>query len=137
MIEHLEHMYQQHWIALPKDVRNQLVNIFGLQRTGISEIRDQTVISDGYCNADLEGITKEKMAEYTGFPLTESFMHLLEKTLAKVQSDLHPELKVAEETLTKPVDELKSIGILPPEEAEQFKKEYNQRNKNAKTTKTK
>lgn len=93
----IEKLFQQQWIALPKDVRTQLISVFGLQRTGVSEVRDQTVISDGFTNADLEVVSKEKMAEYTGLPLETSFMQLLEQTLAKVHLQLHPILEVPEE----------------------------------------
>lgn len=76
------------WISLSKDVRKHLVGVFNLVATGIAEIRDQEVISDGHSNADLEKITAAKMAEYVGS--NESFPRLWELTLAKVKYELNP-----------------------------------------------
>ena len=114
----MEHLYQQIWIDLSREVRTHLIKVFGLVRTGVAEIRDKTVISDGYTNKDLEAITLEAMAKYT--ETTGSFSQLWENTLAKVNLELHPELKP--EPQPEP-----SVGILSPSETEQFKKEYEER----------
>ncbi len=79
-----------HWISLKKEIRVHLVKVFNLTATGIAEIRDQSVISDGYSNSDLDKITAAKMAEYVGS--NESFPRLWELTLAKVHYELHPPL---------------------------------------------
>jgi hypothetical protein len=76
------------WIALPKDVRDHLVEVFCLTRTGVTEIIDQTVKSDGYSNDDLKRISLENMCQYIGSE--ETFMRAWELTLAKVHSELHP-----------------------------------------------
>lgn len=83
-----EKINQQHWISLPRETRQHLVKVFGLIPNGIAEIRDQSVVSDGYTNSDLERITAEKMAEYVGS--TESFSRLWELTLSKVKYELNP-----------------------------------------------
>lgn len=83
-----------HWVSLEKEVRQHLAKVFNLTATGIAEIRDQTVISDGYSNADLDKITAAKMAEYVGS--NESFPRLWEITLAKVKYELHPPVDLEE-----------------------------------------
>lgn len=88
----MDHIYQQHWIDLPKEIRNHLVKVFGLTANGIAEIRDQTIVSDGFTNKDLEGITTAKMAEYVGS--NESFIRLWELTLAKCHYELHPPIEI-------------------------------------------
>lgn len=87
----MEKVYQQHWIDLPKDVRNKLTEVFEIPNTGITEVRDQTVLSDGTTNTDLLAITAEKMAAYVGSSVSDTSYHRLwELTLAKVHSELNP-----------------------------------------------
>lgn len=78
------------WLTLSKETRLHLVKIFNIPQTGVKEVRDQDVVSDGHTNDNLTAISKEKMAEYTGSPLTESFNRLWEITLAKVKFELNP-----------------------------------------------
>lgn len=87
-----ERIYQQHWIDLPKDTRLKLAEVFGIERTGPTEVRDQTVISDGYSNSDLSAITLEKMNAYVGSD--ETFSRAWELTLAKVKFELNPPVVV-------------------------------------------
>lgn len=101
-----DRIYVHNWISLDKEIRKHLVSVFGLVPTGIAEIRDQTVISDGYSNADLDRITAAKMAEYVGS--NESFPRLWELTLAKVKYELHPPIDL--ETLNQP----EIVNIIPP-----------------------
>lgn len=86
----MEKLYQQYWIDLPKEVREHLVKTFSINKSGITEIRDQTVVSDGHTNEDLTAVTAEKMSAYTGSPLDVGFMRLWELTKAKVHYELHP-----------------------------------------------
>lgn len=85
----MEKIYQQVWIDLPKATRHHLVKVFGLVPNGIAEIRDTTVISDGFTNDDLSRISALKMAEYVGGG-ADSFSRLWELTLAKVKYELNP-----------------------------------------------
>jgi hypothetical protein len=78
------------WMFVPKDQRDHLVNVFGIKRTGVSEIKNEEIISDGYSNADLEGITKEKMEEYIGSEV-DSFHRAWEVTLSKCRGELEEE----------------------------------------------
>ncbi len=101
----LERVYQQYWIDLPKQVREHLAKAFSMNRTGITEIRDQTVISDGYSNTDLEAITSERMKAYVGesSESTVSFARLWELTLAKAHYELNPPvMTIGEDTVEAP-----------------------------------
>lgn len=81
-------VYPQQWISLAKETRLHLIHVFNLIRTGISEIRDQELVSDGFTVDDLKAITHEKMNEYIGS--VETFARAWEVTLAKVHAELNP-----------------------------------------------
>ena len=84
-------IYTAMWIDLPREYRNKLTEVFSIERTGISEVRDDTLISDGYTNTDLQAITREKMAEYVGSSAEDTAFHRLwELTLAKIKFELNP-----------------------------------------------
>ena len=108
----MERVYQQVWIDLPKTTRQHLVKVFGLIPNGIAEIRDQTVISDGYTNDDLRRITSDKMAEYVGS--VESFSRLWELTLSKVKSELNPPIDLADLTEEPIVNDVVPETIVEP-----------------------
>ena len=76
-------------MQLDSKVRSELVLEFGIKRTGITEIRDQTIISDGYSIEDLKAITLEKMNEYIG-STEESFPRAWEITCSKAKSVVYP-----------------------------------------------
>lgn len=88
----MQQIYQQVWINLPKEIRLQLIKDFGLERTGVTEVRDQTLISDGFTNDDLKCISLEKMCEYIGSE--ETFIRAWEITLAKVHAILNPPIAI-------------------------------------------
>ena len=83
-----EFITQQQWLQLPTEVKTHLINVFKIARTGISEVRDNTVISDGYSQNDLKAITHAAMNEYIGSE--ENFLRAWEITLAKAHFELHP-----------------------------------------------
>lgn len=97
----MNQIYPQVWISLPKEVRNHLVKVFGLTRSGVTEVVDQTVVSDGHSVEDLMGITLEKMVVYIGSE--ETFGRAWELTLAKTHSELHP-----------PLGEIRGDGVVVP-----------------------
>lgn len=76
------------WLSLPRATRDHLIEVFGLERSGVTEIRDQDVVSDGYTIDDLRKISLEKMTEYIGSE--ETFSRAWEITLAKVHAELNP-----------------------------------------------
>lgn len=86
----MEKIYSQHWMDLPKEIKDHLIKVFSIPRTGITEIRDQTVVTDGHTNTDLQSITAERMAAYIGSPADLAFSRLWEITLSKVKYELHP-----------------------------------------------
>lgn len=88
----MEKIYQQHWIELPKDIREHLAKVLGIPMSGIREIRDNTVISDGHTNEDLRVITAEKMADYVGSD--GDFNHLWTVTVSKAKYELNPPIHV-------------------------------------------
>lgn len=82
------------WMHVPREERAVLVERFGLSKTGIAEIKDQTVVSDGYTNEDLSVITADRMLEYVGGDYEEgqvpSFARLWELSIAKAHYELNP-----------------------------------------------
>lgn len=83
----------QLWMLVPSDERSELVAAFNLSRTGISEIRDEELISDGYCADDLAAITKERMEEFVGSK-EDSFGRLWELTCAKARFLANPPMEI-------------------------------------------
>lgn len=98
----------QMWMMLGKDERDRLAHVFKIEATGITEVRDNEVLTDGFKYEDLAGITKEKMTEYVGSE--ESYPRLWELTVAKVRSELHPPVGVIKKT------DGQSSGITLPRE---------------------
>lgn len=80
------------WLELPRDIRDHLTTVFGIVKTGIAEIRDQTVISDGVTNDNLAVISAEKMEEYVGSK--EEFHKLWQLTVSKAKFELHPPIDI-------------------------------------------
>ena len=85
-----DRIYVHYWMSLDKPVREYLAKVFNINRTGIVEIRDETVLTDGYNNDDLSVVTKETLALYTGDSLDNSFSQLWELTVLRAQSELNP-----------------------------------------------
>lgn len=78
----------QLWMLLDKPTRSYLATVFRIPMTGVREIIDDRVISDGYSNTDLHAITLEKMIEYIGSE--ETFPRAWEMTCAKANKELNP-----------------------------------------------
>ncbi len=125
---------------LEKDVKDHLVKIFDLKRSGITEIRDQEVIRDGYSDEDLKAITLEKMIEYVGSE--ETFPRAWELTCAKVKYELHPPIFIksvppdeekVDEATPVPQPPVDNEHVAPG--AEQFDEETIKANKKSNDTK--
>lgn len=84
----------QLWMLVPREERLRLAEVFELGKTGITEVRDQEVITDGYNADDLSVITSERMAEYVGSE--ESFPRLWELSVAKARSEVNPPVGILE-----------------------------------------
>lgn len=49
------------WLQLPSETRQSLAKVFQIQKHGNSSVYGNRIISDGYTNQDLAGITVEKI----------------------------------------------------------------------------
>lgn len=92
----LEKIYPHIFIQVPKDLRDYIAKVFGVKQSGITEVRDSTVISDGRTVEDLSVINEETMEAYVGSK--ETFARLWEITISKAKSELYPPIPL-------PVDE--------------------------------
>ena len=81
---------------VPVEERKVIAEAFTLSRTGVSEIRDQEIISDGYSDEDLTHITSSVMAEWVGDSADNTFPRLWELTVAKAKSIVYPPVGVME-----------------------------------------
>ena len=79
-------IYQHLYIHLDREVREKLIKVFNIQKSGVSEILDQTLISDGVTNQDLSVITSKAMSEYLGVSEELPFSFLWEQVLSKISS---------------------------------------------------
>lgn len=83
-------------MVLDRDIKDHLIKVFGLVKTGVTEIRDNEVVRDGYTIDDLKAISLEKMIEYIGS--TETFPRAWELTCMKVKHELNPPMAMSQET---------------------------------------
>lgn len=103
------------WMLLDIQVKQKLISVFGIVKSGYSEIRDNIVVTDGYTQEDLKKITLEAMNVYIGSEET-SFLRAWEITLSKVNFELNPpvgEIKGIDEKtgatiVTEPVETIKT-----------------------------
>lgn len=95
----------QLWMHLDRKIRMRLIEVFDIKKTGITEIRDQEIISDGYSVEDLKAITLEKMTEYIGSE--ETFPRAWEITCSKAKGEVYPPMNLPIEVIPmadEPVD---------------------------------
>lgn len=99
----------QLWMMLPKAERDLIAKKFDLKRTGMTEVINEDVVTDGYRMEDLKEITLEKMTAFIGSE--ESFMRAWELTVMKTRSLLNP----PQVFIGTPVqlEELQSGAVLP------------------------
>lgn len=76
------------FMHVSKEVRDYLAAMWKIPRSGITEIRDQEVLSDGHTYEDLGVITHEMMNKYIGSE--ESFARAWELSVMRAYSELHP-----------------------------------------------
>ncbi len=86
----------QLWMQLEKEIRIHLAEVFQLQRTGPTEVRDNVAISDGFSVEDLKGITVEKMNAYIGSE--ETLARGWELSCSKARYELHPPMEMSQAT---------------------------------------
>ena len=100
-------IYPQQWIHQPKAVRVHLAKVFNIPHSGVTEIRDQEVVSDGYTMGDLKSISLEKMNEYIGS--VETFGRAWEITLSKVNFELNPAPTEVKRHVSEPDEKKKEV----------------------------
>ena len=84
----MDRIYTQVWMSVPKLVRHQLVKDFNIRRTGNVEVINDTVVTDGYTNADLMVFTIDSMTHYA--QERGSFSHLWDVTVEKAMKIVDP-----------------------------------------------
>lgn len=99
---HTDRIVPQQWMLVSREIREHLAVIFHLGRSGITEVHNEQVVTDGRTNEDLSSITAASMAEYTGYgadyfekphpedQIAPSFGRLWELSVAKAHSELNP-----------------------------------------------
>lgn len=90
-----EQITPQLWMLLSRETRDHLIKEFKVPKSGITEIRNEELLSDGRTLEDLKVINSESMANYVGSD--ESFGRLFELTLAKSHAELHPPVGIINE----------------------------------------
>jgi len=97
----------QLWMQLEKTIRNHLVSVFNIPRTGVTEIFNNEVRADGYSAEDLKAITLEKMTEYIGSE--ETFPRAWEITCSKANSEVNPPMNMLKPEVIPMADEPKDV----------------------------
>lgn len=93
----------QLWMLLDKQIRNHLVKVFEIPRTGITEIINQDVVRDGFSFDDLKAITLEKMTAYIGSE--ETFPRGWEITCSKAKGEVYPPMFIKQPEVIPMADE--------------------------------
>jgi hypothetical protein len=75
-------------MSLSRDVREKIAEVFNVQKSGVTEIKDNEVLRDGRTDEDLLAITLEKMNAYIGSE--ETFARAWEITISKINYELNP-----------------------------------------------
>lgn len=107
----------QLWLKLPKEIRDKLVVLFHIKRTGSTVVdygpAGNTVVSDGYKPADIEAITLEKMQALLDNDST-NFFELLEQVIAQIDALMAPKVEVTEKDLDSAISILSEDTPKPP-----------------------
>lgn len=85
-------MTPQAFMQHTRELRDYISQVFKVPLSGVTEVRDQEVISDGHTYDDLKVITLDAMCDYIGSQ--ETFARAWELTCAKAHSELHPPVGV-------------------------------------------
>lgn len=109
----VERILPGQFMHVSKEIRDYLSQMWKLPRSGVTEIRDQDIISDGHTIEDLLAITHERMNEYIGSE--ESFARAWELTVAKAYSELHPPVgNIGSPIEDEPVSTIEVSEVTPP-----------------------
>lgn len=113
----------QLWLKLPKEIRDKLVVLFHIKRTGSTVVdygaAGNTVVSDGYKPTDIEAITLEKMQVLLDSDST-NFFELLEQVIAQIDALTAPPIQFYDDKVggidikdLPPVDDKETVVKLP------------------------
>jgi hypothetical protein len=86
----MERIYPQFWMSLDKDVKETLVKEFKIFKTGVTEVVDSQVVTDGFRTEDLMAINVVSMMEFVLQDTPLPFSRMWELTIAKVKFILNP-----------------------------------------------
>ena len=78
------------WMTLPAEIKKVLIEEFNIKKTGVTEIFNNEVRSDGYTLDDLKVINIESMMKYVDTNTFYAFPYLWEMVLRKVDFILNP-----------------------------------------------
>ena len=93
----IERLTPSQWMQQPLEIRTYLSQMWKIPYSGVTEIRDQTVLSDGHSYDDLKRVDLETMNTY--IKSEETFGRAWELTCARAYSDLHPPEKMIQKPL--------------------------------------
>ena len=111
----------QLWMLVPKAERDYIAEVFSLTRAGITEVKDQEVITDGYTANDLAGITLEKMTVFIGSE--ETFPRAWELTVAKAHSVINPPVGIIASKVAEIEQEIKhEVSVVEEAVSKKLKK---------------
>lgn len=115
-------IYVSQWLQVPTETRNKLIALFNLKRSGFAQVVNNVVVSDGFTDMDLAGLTVEILQKYLNSK-EKDIIALLENAIVKINT---PEVvKIA----------TPEVAVLGKAEAKQYKKEYEARKKLGKVAK--
>ena len=75
------------WLALEAGVKERLINLFGIPRTGTTHVVDNKIATDGYTHHDLAFITLEKLQALLDSD-SKDFFELFNEMIDTIKSEL-------------------------------------------------
>jgi hypothetical protein len=120
------------WLSLSIETRAKLREIFSIPRSGVTQVEDQRVISDGVKVEDLMTLTVEKLQAFVASEETDLYK-LFDLALIKIanpESSLKEQVTLeAQVALEAQVTVLEGVKPQTPEELIAFKKTNVKKNK--------
>lgn len=89
-----ERIYPQFWMSLKPEVKKILIEAFEIKRGGVTEVRDDVVLSDGYRVQDLQVITVDAMRAWVGEEAKVTFAQAWDLVMKKIEFILNPPVEV-------------------------------------------
>jgi len=78
------------WLCLPSEVKQKLVSLFHIKRSGYTHVSGGVVVTDGYTNEDLSALNIQSLQGHlmsTNEDFRELFIELLESLDKEEQED--------------------------------------------------